>query len=50
MRPVLAGRASLHELQTIYCYADLALLNELCDIEDELTAEAHDRANRERKR
>ena len=47
---VLAGRATLRELQTNYCYDDLSLLNELCDVEDELTAEAHDRAERERKR
>lgn len=52
MRPLLTnvgGRpvATLAELQRDYCYADLDALHELCDVHEELAAEAAAIARRE---
>lgn len=44
--PVMRGKCTFAELKTAYTLDDLADLHELIRLEDAITSEAQDRANR----
>lgn len=50
MRPVMAGKCSLHDLRTIYTIDDLADFHEMIDLEESIHAKQREEAERARKR